>query len=287
MPTTVIKMDRNLRNSFKKAKRDIYALRSEREEQNDMILQALADHKKFMDTMEGFNEKYSELNQRITEVWEYAETVKARTTRLDTSMKKVQKVQGKLLKVSKENTTIFQKKVNSLNEKVAKNKSDLANLNKSQKTLSVSLRKTSLSRSKKFGSLNSDLEKVEGIGKDYANKLKQNNIKSTKSLLVQGATAVGRKNIAKAVKVNKKKVLEWVNRVDLMRVSGIGEEYSDLLEEAGVDSCTELAMRNPENLVEKMTQINNRRNLVKLVPSIKEVKDWIKQAKKLPKVVEH
>lgn len=81
--------------------------------------------------------------------------------------------------------------------------------------------------------------------------------------------------------------MEWVNLADLVRVPGIGEEYSDLLEEAGVDTVAELAQRDPENLHAKMLEVNKQKKLVKRPPALSAVKKWVEEAKKLPRVVEH
>jgi predicted flap endonuclease-1-like 5' DNA nuclease len=82
-------------------------------------------------------------------------------------------------------------------------------------------------------------------------------------------------------------ILEWVNLADLMRIKGVGEEYSDLLEEAGVDSVKELRNRRADNLTKAMQEVNAKKKLVRRPPSEKEVTDWIAQAKKLPPVVSH
>jgi len=82
-------------------------------------------------------------------------------------------------------------------------------------------------------------------------------------------------------------ILEWVNRADLMRVKGVGSEYSDLLEACGVDSPVELAQRNAANLVKAMAELNAKKKLVRQLPPDSSVKAWIAGAKKLNKVVEH
>jgi len=82
-------------------------------------------------------------------------------------------------------------------------------------------------------------------------------------------------------------ILEWVNLADLMRIKGVGEEYSDLLEEAGVDTIAELANRKPENLIAKILEVNEKEKLVRRPPVLKQVQNWVEQAKKLPKVVEY
>jgi predicted flap endonuclease-1-like 5' DNA nuclease len=131
------------------------------------------------------------------------------------------------------------------------------------------------------------VEDVEGIGPVYAQKLIKAGVKTTDELLARGAKPKGRNELETATGISHTKILEWVNRVDLYRINGVGSEYSDLLEAAGVDSPVELAHRVPANLVAKMQEINKAKKLVRVVPGEKSVTDWVAQAKKLPKVVEH
>ena len=129
------------------------------------------------------------------------------------------------------------------------------------------------------------LEKVEGIGVKYAANLRKAGVQSTKSLLEKGSTPKGRDEIARASGIGSALILEWVNHVDLFRIKGVGEEYSDLLEEAGVDTVVELAQRNPANLHQGILETNARKRLVRRPPSKKMVNDWVKNAKKLPRKV--
>ena len=131
------------------------------------------------------------------------------------------------------------------------------------------------------------LVRIEGIGETYADKLANARIGTTQTLLKRGATRQGRKEIAKIAGVDGRKILNWVNRADLFRIHGVGEEYSDLLEAAGVDTVVELAQRNPDHLVAKMVEVNERRNLVRKTPALSIVTEWIRQAKKLPRIVEY
>ena len=96
------------------------------------------------------------------------------------------------------------------------------------------------------------LVEIEGIGQKYAEKLVVARVGNIKALLEKGATAKGRKEIAEKSGITEKLILEWVNHVDLFRIKGVGSEYADLLEEAGVDTIPELAQRKAENLLEKM-----------------------------------
>jgi predicted flap endonuclease-1-like 5' DNA nuclease len=128
---------------------------------------------------------------------------------------------------------------------------------------------------------------IEGIGKTYAAKLKEAGIVTTDKLLEAAATKKGRDQLAEKTGIAQKLVLEWVNLADLYRVKGIGSEYSDLLEEAGVDTVVELATRKPENLYAKIVEVNTAKKLVRKVPTEAAVKDWVEQAKKLPRKVEY
>lgn len=131
------------------------------------------------------------------------------------------------------------------------------------------------------------LEKIEGIGPVYLEKLSNVGLKTIEALLKQGASPSGRARIAEEAGISKSLVLEWVNHADLWRIKGVGEEYSDLLEEAGVDTVVELAQRNAENLYEKMEQVNRMERLVRRLPSARQVADWVQQAKMLPRVVQY
>ena len=132
------------------------------------------------------------------------------------------------------------------------------------------------------------IEDVEGIGPAYAAKLTAAGVSSTDDLLDQGAKPSGRKTLETATGIDHALILEWVNHVDLMRINGVGSEYSDLLEAAGVDSPAELAQRNAANLAITFQEvIAARPGWVRRIPSESEVQGWIDQAKSLPRVVEH
>jgi predicted flap endonuclease-1-like 5' DNA nuclease len=126
---------------------------------------------------------------------------------------------------------------------------------------------------------------IEGIGPTYAGKLARVGIRTTEGLLKKGAAPKGRKEIAEKAGIGEELILEWVNLADLYRVKGIGSEYSDLLEEAGVDTVVELSKRVAEHLQSKMLEVNQAKNLVNKMPGVKQVDKWIQQAKQLPRVV--
>ena len=128
---------------------------------------------------------------------------------------------------------------------------------------------------------------IEGIGKTYKEKLAKIGILTTEALLEAGATPKERKELAEKTGIGDALILEWVNLSDLFRIKGVGSEYSDLLEEAGVDTVVELGKRVPKNLHEKIVEINEKKKLVRKLPSESQIADWVDQAKKLDRKVKY
>lgn len=131
------------------------------------------------------------------------------------------------------------------------------------------------------------LKTIEGVGPKFAADLKRVGVSTAEALLAKGATPLGRKDLAEKSGISEKLILEWVNHVDLFRIKGVGEEYADLLEEAGVDTVPELSQRKPDNLLEKMTAVNASKKLVRQLPTLQKVSFWVEQAKKLARVIQY
>lgn len=128
---------------------------------------------------------------------------------------------------------------------------------------------------------------VEGIGPAYEEKLNALGIKTTEKFFELAATKKDRQELAEKSGISEKLILEWTNMIDLYRIKGVGSEYADLLEEAGVDTVAELAGRRADNLLKKMEEVNAQKKLVRLLPSLKMVEKWIAQAKTLPRGIEY
>jgi predicted flap endonuclease-1-like 5' DNA nuclease len=129
------------------------------------------------------------------------------------------------------------------------------------------------------------LTEIEGIGPAYAAALENAGVSSIEQLLKKGGSPKGRAALAEASGMSAKRILGWVNRADLARIKGVGSEYADLLEFAGVDTVPELAQRNAKNLHAQMLAVNEERKLVRNPPTQAQVADWIEQAKQLPRAV--
>ena len=126
---------------------------------------------------------------------------------------------------------------------------------------------------------------IKGMTEDLAGKLKEKGIKTNEQFLEIAAEAKQRRELAKELGVDAKQVLNLANRTDLARVKGVSGIYSDLLEQAGVDTIKELSHRKPENLHAKIVEVNNEKKLTARVPTAKEVENWVAQAKELPKTL--
>jgi len=126
---------------------------------------------------------------------------------------------------------------------------------------------------------------IEGVGEVYQKKLAAVGLANIEALLEKGATPKGREEIAEQTGISSALILRWVNFADLFRIKGIGSEYSQLLEAAGVDTVPELAQRNPEHLLEKMTAVNAEKKLIRRLPVLSQVQSWVEQAKALPRLV--
>ena len=131
------------------------------------------------------------------------------------------------------------------------------------------------------------IETIEGIGPAFKEKLAAADIKTTDALLKLCCDKKGRKNTAEQTGCSEAQLLKWANMADLMRISGVGEEYSELLEAAGVDTVKELRNRRADNLTTKMAEVNEQKKLVRSVPSEKQVTKWVEQAKELDPVITH
>ena len=122
---------------------------------------------------------------------------------------------------------------------------------------------------------------IQGIGEAYSPKLIAISIKTPDELIKTCLTQAARKKVADKTGISGKLILKWANHADLFRISGIGPQYAELLEAAGVDTVKELRHRVPANLTAKMVEINKVKNLAQRDPSEKEVTKWIEEAGKL------
>jgi hypothetical protein len=126
---------------------------------------------------------------------------------------------------------------------------------------------------------------IEGVGEGLAQKFRDADIRTTEALLKRAGTPAGRNEVAKLVGVTPKRLLEWVNHADLMRIRGVGSEFSDLLELAGVDTVKELANRRADNLHARLLEVNATRKVVRRPPSLRAVESWVQEAKSLPAAI--
>jgi predicted flap endonuclease-1-like 5' DNA nuclease len=132
---------------------------------------------------------------------------------------------------------------------------------------------------------NYKIENIEGIGPAIGKKLRECGVKDTDTLLANAKSVAQRKKLAEVSGLSTQRILKFANMADLYRISGIGSEYSELLEAAGVDTVPDLARRSAENLTRKLAEVNEVKKLTRRVPTLAEVTKWVEQAKGLPRAL--
>jgi predicted flap endonuclease-1-like 5' DNA nuclease len=135
--------------------------------------------------------------------------------------------------------------------------------------------------------VNYKVEKIEGVGPKFAAKLDKVGIRNTKQLLDRASTRKGRKDLATESGIDETLILKWANMCDLMRIKGVGEEFSELLEIAGVDTVKELGKRRADNLHKAMVEANVKRKLVRQLPGLGQVENWVTQAKAIDPIMKY
>jgi predicted flap endonuclease-1-like 5' DNA nuclease len=131
------------------------------------------------------------------------------------------------------------------------------------------------------------IDEIEGIGPAYQEKLTAVDIKSTDDLLKHCGDSKGRKVIAEKTGVSEKLLLNWSNKADMMRISGVGPQFAELLEASGVDTVKELRNRNAENLAAKIEEVNSQKKLARSAPATGQIQQWIDAAKKMDPTITH
>jgi predicted flap endonuclease-1-like 5' DNA nuclease len=134
---------------------------------------------------------------------------------------------------------------------------------------------------------NYKIEEIEGIGPVMGEKLRNAGVKNTDAMLANAKTKKQRKDLAEATGISEKLILKFANMADLFRITGVGQEFAELLEAAGVDTVPELAQRRADNLTAKMEEVNAEKKLTRRIPSLKEVEGWVAEAKELPRALEY
>ena len=126
---------------------------------------------------------------------------------------------------------------------------------------------------------------IEGVGEVYAEKLQAAGINKVSELLEKCAAPKGRKELAEQTGITEKLILKWTNHADLFRINGVGPQFAELLEAAGVDTVKEFRHRVPANLQPKLVEVNEAKNLCNRVPAVSELERMIAQAKELEPLI--
>jgi len=130
------------------------------------------------------------------------------------------------------------------------------------------------------------IEKIEGIKPDYTTKLEKLGITTIEKLLEKGSSSQGREELMQAIGVDRATMLKWLNLADLIQIKGVAQEYSKLLEAAAIDTVEKLRTSVAESLYIKLVKVNEQKQIVKTLPSLGQVENWITQAKNRPPILQ-
>ena len=129
------------------------------------------------------------------------------------------------------------------------------------------------------------LSKIEGVTGVHMLKLKSARVTTIEKLLLQGATAQGRKEIARKTRITEKTIERWVHHADFFRIKGMAGLKAELLDTAGVATMKKLGSQNASRLQTTLLNINKKKKLVERVPGLVQVERWVKTARKINKIV--
>ena len=130
------------------------------------------------------------------------------------------------------------------------------------------------------------IDALDGIDPSEARRFRRSGIRTTGALLRRAAAPAGRRDLAAESSLTESRILELVMRIDLMRVKGVGSRYSGLLNQAGVFTVEDLAGRNEVALSAMIRQTNGRNPIVRRLPTLADVAEWVAEARTIPPAVE-
>ncbi|RYX88599.1 MAG: DUF4332 domain-containing protein, partial [Bradyrhizobiaceae bacterium] len=115
------------------------------------------------------------------------------------------------------------------------------------------------------------ISEIDGLTAFAATRLKKAGIRTMESLLEAAHSAKRRKELSAKTGFSEQQLLEWANLADYLRIPGMGTAKAELLRASGVSTVRELKHRNPARLAQAMREANDKRKLVRVLPSEKSV----------------
>ncbi len=127
------------------------------------------------------------------------------------------------------------------------------------------------------------LTEIIGLEEKHARLLKKAGIKEVVDLLTLSYYQI--KQLARSIGVTVKALDTWQEHADLMRIQGINPELANAINLIGIDSVKEFAYRNAKSTVQKLKGLKeNDPKILTKVPTLKNIEDWISEAKNLAEV---
>ena len=129
--------------------------------------------------------------------------------------------------------------------------------------------------------MSDSISKLKGLTPELQSALETNGIKHTDQILEHARTSSQRTALAHKLGTTPVVLKELANRADLMRLKGVGGDLSNLLEEAGVNSCKELQHRVAAKLHTTLEELQQTKKIAHHTPTLAQLEEWIAEAKTL------
>jgi hypothetical protein len=117
--------------------------------------------------------------------------------------------------------------------------------------------------------MNYPITHLDGLDPDEVKSLKALGLRTTEKFLEAAKSPKGRKLLSEQTGISEKRLLDYANACDYMRIKGLGKNYIGLLREVRVPTVRSLRYRKPEHVAEAMKEANKKRKLVRFLPPIK------------------
>lgn len=127
---------------------------------------------------------------------------------------------------------------------------------------------------------------LESFAPEDIAALERSGITTTDDVLQHAAGRDARGDLAARSAVSETTLLRLIRMADLMRISGINEAHTQLLDALAAGSVSELGRQDSALLIKAMRRKNVELTLVRSVPPESTVARWISDAKALPPIID-
>ncbi len=131
------------------------------------------------------------------------------------------------------------------------------------------------------------IKEFAGISPDVISGLEKIGIKDTVRLFDKVKNADDRKELAKTANISDEDLLELTKLTDLSRIKWAGATFARMLYDAGIDTVEKVAKTKPEELYQKIHQLNKEKKYYKGQIGLHDMKIFVEAAKEVTLEIEY